>query len=370
MPSLGRRGWIITVSIASVLIICVVLASVPATRTAIQNASCALLGLGCPPVPGEPGPDEEDDPAWRQELAPQDAATWGHYVALGDSYSSGDGADDYSNETQRDRNCYRSANAYPHRLAESSDFAGNLSFLACSGQRGSSMLENLDEEHAQLAALTPETSLVTIGIGGNDIGFSSVLQACMLRVPFVDRNACVGQEDEIEDRMEEFEDTFAELLTEVRTRAPDARVLVVGYPRIFPEDPQSMYYTLSTGDQSWLNTTIQRFNNQIRDAVVETDAQIAEAGAVGSVEFVDTYDALDGHEVSTDESWVNGVILDRGTQQAVTVDRATFHPTAAGQSAVGDRVAEQVEDGPGREVYVRQNTLDRVADGPLAAGDS
>lgn len=367
MPSFGRRGWIITASIASILVICVVVASVPTTRDAVRAAACDLVNLGCPPVPGAPEPDEEDELDWRQEMAPDEAATWGHYAALGDSYSSGDGASDYAEDTQRERDCYRSANAYPHLLEQGNDFAGEMSFHACSGHRGTTLLEEIGADNAQLDALTPETSLVTLGIGGNDIGFSSVLQTCMLRVPFVDSGACVGQEEEIDDRMADFEDTFADLLVEVRERSPDARVLVVGYPRIFTAEPDGMYYTLNSADQSWLNSTIQGFNDQIRSAVREADEAIAGAEAVGSVEFVDTYDALDGHEVTEDEAWVNGVLLDRGSEQAITVDRATFHPTSAGQRAVGEQVEAQVARGPDRSLYVRQDTLDRVAEEPLAA---
>lgn len=334
----------------------VTLVAVPDGRQAAWRLWCEATRDWCLGVPvdsrGRPAEDGE-----LLLLSPVQAATWGNYYALGDSYSSGDGAYDYYPDTAVQGGCWRSANAYPELVADSYDFAGKLSFRACSGQRGHAMLDAIDEVGSQLDWNAPHTSLVTIGIGGNDLGFSSVLKTCMVRVPLLDSGTCTAQEEDIRKRMQKFETTFEELVGAVRERAPDARILVVGYPRIFPEEPVGSYYTLTASNQRWLNETIQEFNEQLAEAVAAHDTEIASSRSVGSVEFVDVYHALDGHEIGAEEPWVNGVLL-RNIAAGVTVDRSTFHPDADGHRAVGELVVEQIERGPGRPLYA---TFDVVA---------
>ncbi|HLU95908.1 MAG TPA: SGNH/GDSL hydrolase family protein [Thermobifida alba] len=350
-----RRLFLGVPAVVLTAVLAVVLA-VPTGREAAWRMWCEATRDWCLGVPvdsrGEPAEDGE-----LLLLSPVQAATWGNYYALGDSYSSGDGARDYHPGTAVQGGCWRSANAYPELVADSYDFAGRLSFLACSGQRGHAMLDAVDEVGSQLAWDAPHTSLVTIGIGGNDLGFSTVLKTCMVRVPLLDSGACTAQEEDIRKRMEKFETTFEELIGEVRRRAPDARVLVVGYPRLFPEEPTGAYYTLTASSQRWLNETIQEFNEQLAEAVAAHDTGIASSDRVGSVEFVDVYHALDGHEIGTEDPWVNGVLL-RDLATGVAVDRSTFHPDADGHRAVGALVVEQIEAGPGRPLYA---TFDVVA---------
>jgi lysophospholipase L1-like esterase len=359
-----RRGLLGAVAVVLALVCAAVLA-VPATRGGALDLWCELTGAGCPQLPGERGP-QPGESGWRLRMAPVDAATWGHYAALGDSYSSGDGADDYARETAVAGGCWRSANAYPERVADTFDFAGELGFYACSSQRGHAMLDELGTDDSQIDRITPHTSLVTIGIGGNDLGFTSVLRTCMVRLPLVDTTACVDQEEDIDRRMRRFEETFSELVAEIRDRAPDARVLVLGYPRLFPEAPDGMYYTLTANDQEWLNTTLDRFNGQVRDAAEEIDAQITDAGQVGSVEYVDVFTALKGHELGSEEPWLNGILL-RDLTEGVTVDRSTFHPTADGQNALAGRVGTRIEEGPGRELYASRATVANASPDVLAA---
>ncbi|MGI5120828.1 SGNH/GDSL hydrolase family protein [Marinactinospora thermotolerans] len=365
-PAVSTKRAVLASVSAALALVCALVLAIPTTRDGLFQAWCSLSdGAGCAGGPVSPGRDlDEND--WRLPLPPLQAATWGNYFALGDSYSSGDGADDYLPGTAVADGCWRSANAYPEKIADTYDFAGDLAFLACSGQRGNAMLESLGTTDSQLDRVTAHASLVTIGIGGNDLGFTSVLKTCMLRVPLLDSGACIGQEEEIDRRMGAFEETFEELIGEVRDRAPDARVVVLGYPRLFPTEPTGMYYTLTSSDQVWLNETVERFNDQIRAAVDITDTEIAEAGQTGSVEFVDVYDALAGHEVGSEDPWVNGVLL-RDLTEGLKIDRSTFHPNAAGQEAVGERVRERIEAGPGRTLYVSRATVENASPDVLAS---
>lgn len=348
------------------MLVCVAVLLVPVTRESLQDTWCALTGQGCSRLEDPDRRDYADGSGWRQRLAPDEAAAWGNYVALGDSYSSGEGAGDYIEGTAGEGDCRRSANAYPTRVAESFDFAGQLGFYACSRQRGASMLESLEKADSQISQAGPHTSLVTLGIGGNDLGFTNVLRACMVRVPLMEATACRDQEEEILSRMEEFDATLEDIVRAVRDRAPDARILVVGYPRIFTADPSGMYYTLAPGDQEWLNETLRDFNTRVRTNVAELDAEIVEEGQTGSVEYVRMSTAIEGHEVGTDEPWLNGVLLG-GFTEGVEVDHGTFHPNARGHKAFAQRVLRQLNQGPDRKLYVAEQTLDNADPDVLAS---
>jgi hypothetical protein len=336
----------------------VVTLTVPATREGLMGLWCDATGGVCP---GEELPpiteDEESD--WRVRMEPEDAALWGNYVALGDSYSSGDGAGDYDPATAEPGGCWRSENAYPKVIGEEFDFSGSLAFYACSTHKGEDMLGQIGTPESQIERVTENTSLVTLGIGGNDLGFTPVLRTCIVRMPLLESSVCVGQEEDLERRMDAFEETLAEVLGEIRDRAPDARVLVLGYPRLFPEEPPGMYYTLTVSDQVWLNSLAQRFNQRIRDGVYEVDGEVYGGRRTGSVEYVNTFSALNGYEVSAEESWLNGIVLGQ-LGEGLRVDRASFHPTAQGQMSIAERVRLQILEGPERTLYVSRETLEDV----------
>ncbi|MDA0566918.1 SGNH/GDSL hydrolase family protein [Streptomonospora sp. S1-112] len=365
VPELSRRR-LVAAAAAALVLVCVAVLLVPAARHGVVTAWCDITQSACPPTADDPRRDYADGSGWRRRLDPVEAATWGNYVALGDSYSSGDGAGDYAEGTAAAGGCYRSDNAYPRRVAAAHDLEERLGFYACSSQRGWAMLDTLGEPTSQIDRVGAHTSLVTLGIGGNDVGFTKILRACMARVPLVETQACTDQEDEIEQRMRTFGPTLEEIVLEIRERAPDARILVVGYPRLFPGDPDSMYYTLAPHDQEWLNTITQRFNEQIAEDVAALDSEIVAAGQTGSVEYVRMYTALRGHEVGAEDPWLNGVLL-ADFADGLEIDRSTFHPNARGQQEFAERVLDQVEEGPERPLYAALETLDGADPEVLAA---
>ncbi|MEE2035736.1 SGNH/GDSL hydrolase family protein [Nocardiopsis sp. CT-R113] len=358
-PRGRRRGARVAVALSLLLVLTLVVTlTVPATREGLMRLWCDATGGVCP---GEELPpiteDEESD--WRVRMEPEEAALWGNYVALGDSYSSGDGAGDYDPDTAEPGGCWRSENAYPRVIGEEFDFAGSLAFYACSSHKGKDMLSQVGTPESQIERVTENTSLVTIGIGGNDLGFTPVLRTCIVRMPLLESSVCVEQEEDLESRMDAFEETLAEVLGEIRDRAPDARVLVLGYPRLFPEEPPGMYYTLTVSDQVWLNSVAERFNERIRDGVYAVDGDVYGGRRTGSVEYVNTFSALNGYEVSAEESWLNGIVLGQ-LGEGLRVDRASFHPTAMGQMSIAERVRLQILEGPERTMYVSRETLDDV----------
>ncbi|WP_435106461.1 SGNH/GDSL hydrolase family protein [Nocardiopsis synnemataformans] len=353
-----RRSRVAAAVSVTLILVMVAVLALPATREGLVALWCEATDGVCP-AEELPPITEEEQTDWRVRMEPEDAALWGNYVALGDSYSSGDGAGDYAPDTAEAGGCWRSENAYPRVVAEEFDFAGSLAFYACSSHKGSEMIEQIGTSESQIERVTENTSLVTLGIGGNDLGFIPVLRTCMVRMPLLESSVCVEQEEEVDRRMRTFEETLTEILGEVRDRAPDARILVLGYPRLFPEDPPGMYYTLTRSDQLWLNGLAQRFNELIRDTAYRADGDVYGGRETGSVEYVNTFSALSGHEVSADAAWLNGIVLGQ-LGEGLRVDRASFHPTAQGQLSIAERVRLQIVEGPEREIYVARETLDKV----------
>jgi lysophospholipase L1-like esterase len=229
----------------------------------------------------------------------------GKYVALGDSYASGLGAGSYV-----DDNCKISSNAYPQLWAN--DHAPSaFEFVACSGATTSDVLAN------QVAALTPDTELVTVMIGGNDAGFADVMTDCNLGSDqsCVDRNAEAQAfaQGELPGRLDG-------VYAEIRNRAPSARVIVVGYPRI---------YTLDGDCSAGLSETKRSAINSSADVLADV---ISGRSAAAGFEFLDGRTAFAGHEICApgDDWWLNSVTFPI---------EESYHPNAAGQSGYNAALA-------------------------------
>ena len=138
------------------------------------------------------------------------------YVALGDSYSSGTGTNSYTLSSS----CKRSVYAYPYIVA-SQRANTQLTFAACSGAKTTDVL------NSQIASVTSDTAIVTITIGGNDAGFSSVVTSC---VTMGCGSAITNARNFINNTLP---GQLSNLYSQIRSRAPSARVVVLGYPRLF-----------------------------------------------------------------------------------------------------------------------------------------
>jgi lysophospholipase L1-like esterase len=231
-------------------------------------------------------------------LAAEAAA--GKYVALGDSYSSGTGAGDYGDSGD----CKRSANAYP-QLWAGSHAPSAFEFAACSGAVTADVLSS------QIAAVTADTELVTISIGGNDAGFADVMTDCNLGSD----DSCVSRNQEAQAfAQSELPARLDGVYQEIRNRAPSARVVVVGYPHI---------YTLDGECSVGLSETKRAAINQSSDVLAEVVS--ARAAAFG-YDFVDGRTAFAGHEICApgDDWWLHSITF--------PIDES-YHPTAAGQSS-------------------------------------
>ncbi|RKN50739.1 SGNH/GDSL hydrolase family protein [Micromonospora endolithica] len=230
-------------------------------------------------------------PATAQAATAQAAAV--NYVALGDSYSSGVGAGPYDLS-----GCLRSQKSYAPLWAAANAVA-SFKFPACGGAVTSDVI------NSQVNSLSTSTTLVTITIGGNDAGFADVITSCR----FGSTSSCTNAVNEskafatstLPGRLDA---TYAA----IRNRAPNARLIVLGYPRLF-ETNYCGLLAMSTYKRTILNEAADVLATVI-------SARAAAAGAT----FADTRPTFAGHGVCASSPWIRDV---SGIIEA-------YHPNSAG----------------------------------------
>jgi lysophospholipase L1-like esterase len=232
--------------------------------------------------------------------APAAARSSVNYVALGDSYSSGVGAGNYYSSSG---SCDRSANAYSVRWATANDPASYLS-VACSGATTSTVISS------QLSALSASTTLVSITIGGNDVGFTNVMETCVV----FSTSTCVSAIGTAEGEMTaDLPGEMNNVLSAIAVHAPNARVVVLDYPQLYDLARSSSCIGLSNTDRNDLNQAANELDSQIQAA----------AGRYHDV-FADVRAQFAGHQICDSNSWLHSVDwFDLGV---------SYHPTASGQS--------------------------------------
>lgn len=218
------------------------------------------------------------------------------YVALGDSYSSGDGAGNYS-----DGSCLQSANAYP--VLWHNAHGGSFVNETCAGATTSDVI------NSQLGGLSASTTLVSITIGGNDVGFASVMETCVLGSDSDCINAINQAEQQAQSTLPGSLDT---VLSDIASRAPNARVVVLDYPQFYDLAKSSSCIGLSTTKRTHLNQ-----GASVLDSVIS-----AAASRHGDT-FVEVNSFFAGHQICDSGSYL------------ISVDwfnlGDSYHPNANGQ---------------------------------------
>jgi lysophospholipase L1-like esterase len=253
--------------------------------------------------------------------APADGA----YVALGDSFTAGPLI---PNQLGDPLGCLRSDRDYPHLVARSLQPAA-FRDVSCSGADTGDMTGSQGvtpgPNPPQFDALDASTTLVTLGIGGNDIGFGGIVESCLALFPWdtpCQRRFVVNGVDELARRIQETAPDIAATLAGIRQRAPQARVLVVGYPSIVPDQGVNCWpvLPLGWGDIDYLRRTTKALNAMLA----------AQAGAAGAT-YVDTYTPSIGRDAcaSSTRRWVEPLI---------PIGAAPVHPNARGMQGMADAV--------------------------------
>ena len=284
--------------------------------------------------------------AWSDQSTP--APQPKRYVALGDSFSSGEGTFDYFN-TQN--SCHRSKEAYPYSLAEKLSL-GEPVFAACSGAVTDDFYSTNPKntnELRQLDLLTKDTEIVTLTVGGNDAGFAYVLDKCVNRHDHTGwgcsedkslRRYVDGQLAALAGKSQGTIDgrpihSLLGLYRSIHERAPQAKIYVAGYPRLFGTDRKGYkrvkqapsraacfvptIASLDYADAVWLNKQADRLNKVISDQVEAAKKEGIKARYVTAGLFA-------GHGLCDSfEPWINEVVINDGKPAA-----ESFHPTSVG----------------------------------------
>ena len=258
------------------------------------------------------------------------AVPGGTFVALGDSYAAGNLIP--ASPVGTPAGCLRSTHNYSGDV-QAVIRAGRYVDAACTDAATADMTRPqrtvAGTNPPQFDALSPRDSLVTITIGGNDIGFKSVLATCVtLSVTSPSGHPCqrhftAGGTDRLAARVAAVGPKVAAVLRGIHRRAPRARILLVGYPDILPNTGTGCFpdVPLAHGDVPYLRATEAALNRTL-----------ARAAAASHATFVDTYRATIGHDVCQPPGtrWVEGLIPDSPA--------FPFHPNGRGQQAMARQV--------------------------------
>jgi lysophospholipase L1-like esterase len=258
------------------------------------------------------------------------AAQTGPYVALGDSYTS---APLVPSLTGSPALCLRSTHNYPQDVRAAIS-PSSFTDASCSGATTVDMTQSQslgagESNPPQFNALNANDSLVTVGIGGNDADLIGVAEECVeldTLWPFGDRCKAHYQSGGVDtevQKIDSVEPLAAAVIQGIHARAPQARVLVVGYPDGLPQNGTNCYpiVPFSDADVSWFNSL-----------EIDLNSVLAQAAAANAATYVDTFTSSIGHDACAgSNAWVNGLIP--------TSAAYPLHPNAAGES----NMARQVE---------------------------
>ncbi|MFY9487130.1 MAG: SGNH/GDSL hydrolase family protein [Solirubrobacterales bacterium] len=215
-----------------------------------------------------------------------------NYTALGDSYASGTGA----GGTVLNSGCDRRVTAYPYLISQSRPNTA-LTFAACSGATTSSLLSS------QISSVTASTNLVTVQIGGNDIGFASMIIHCTF-------GNCTSRLAGVQNTIiTTLPSKLDSVYNQIKSRAPLARVVAVGYPNPVGTRTCSAALGISSSEI----TGITRVAGVLRDTIR------ARATAAGFT-FADPIPPFVGHDVCSSTRWLHGF----------TWGSSSYHPNANG----------------------------------------
>jgi lysophospholipase L1-like esterase len=240
------------------------------------------------------------------------------YVALGSSFAAGPGI------ASQLGSCGRSDHNYSHLIAAALGLT--LTDVSCNGATTANILDTPQGDAApQIDAVGHDTALVTVTIGGNDIRFTSSTFACAGEAPIEHCTANLDQAA-ISEAVKQLPAELGAMLDAVKAKAPQAKIVLVTYPRVFPSDAiNCSELELSSNDTVYLAALGQKLENAFVSAASSRQSLIADA-----------YVLAQGHgPCATTERWINGAnVADSGIR---------YHPTAAGHIEMARLVLAALE---------------------------
>jgi lysophospholipase L1-like esterase len=257
------------------------------------------------------------------------AAPVASYVALGDSYTAGPGIATQLSPTTTPTApaaCLRSSNNYPSITARSLGLP--LTDVSCGSATTAAMASSqAPGVPAQLSALTPSTGFVTVGIGGNDLGYSTIAENCVAYTPWgptrvgwrCQAHYTAGGVDQLAATARNVATKVSSVLVAINRLAPRARVFVVGYPDLVPPSGSGCWPELpfTASDLAYLRGVEAELNASLRTAAVSSGDT-----------FVDMAGPSADHSACAAKGtrWVEPVFTAKGNYP--------LHPNAAGMAGM------------------------------------
>jgi lysophospholipase L1-like esterase len=257
-----------------------------------------------------------------------DGPTYHHYVAMGDSFT----AAPFVPLNDVAYGCNRSSNNYPHLVARALHI-DDLKDRSCTGAQTIDLYgrrqRTADGQSVppQFTALSADTDLVTVGIGANNgrlyARLATVCRKMTTICPLYDERAA------LEAIVDSLQPELVSTLDQVRERAPNARVLLIGYPKLLPARGDCLRLPrMRPQDRATFRAINLRLRYEMRDSAKEA-----------GVEFVDFYQASIGHDVCARHPWVQGRVGSRH-------HAAALHPLPSGQAALARLVEHTLSSRP------------------------
>jgi lysophospholipase L1-like esterase len=253
------------------------------------------------------------------------------YVALGSSFAAGPMIPD----AVPDQSCGRSTGNYAHLVA--AELGLDLTEASCVGATTDNVATTPQLMNPlQIDVVTPDTRVITISIGGNDVALSKSFVVCGMdgakgkscldasidaAAPDVDSAAIASLLDQVENKL-------VGMLGKLKQAAPAARIYLVSYPMILPDPatPCPPDVLMQAGDASFLGKL-----------AASLQAAFASAATAAGVDFVDVYGASQGHDAcaAVGERWVEG---------QASPGMAAYHPNATGMRAQAELIVTAIRN--------------------------
>lgn len=283
--------------------------------------SCALVLSSCGASADEKGTDPSGPPPAAAE-----------YVALGDSFTSAPGVPETVDE-----GCFRSDGNYPSLVADALDLT--LDDVSCGGATTTSLVGVQETPTGpvppQFLALSEDTEVVTLSMGFNDGGLYGELMTACLQLDGEPPEGSPCREtmneagsDRLLETIDLIQTRLTSALTGIKDRAPNARVVLVGYPQLAPARVRCAALPLAAGDYDYMREIMIALGRATERAADEADA-----------DYIDVLAASEGHDICAgDEAWVSGVMPDP--------DRPAepVHPFAEEQEAIAELVVAALDE--------------------------
>lgn len=256
--------------------------------------------------------------ALRRPVIAESIPPYSHYVAMGSSFAAGPGVDTI--EIGTPLRCTRSVSNYAHQLAQQRNL--RLTDVTCSGATTEHVLGPWRELPAQLDALRTDTRLVTLTIGGNDLGFMSGLigatclsRGLQARYP---SSMCRPPAQPDQTTYDALKSRLHEIVLEVRGRSPDATLVFIDYATVLPARGRCEGAPLSDTDMKTLRLIDRRLRVLTEDTARQSGALLVKAGLLTRA-----------HHVCASDPWVNGFIMDDKEKSS-----SIYHPTHAAMTEI------------------------------------